>query len=542
MIQTVNLLAPSKSSDAANQQTVPEGFAALMQGKSAVETVVTAPEIANAESELVAGELIDGAAELAMETPGPSAQMPSPAPLLKDGETVVPTVSAKVGLPDTQIFERRGLVVPDQSADTGKVQQPAAAPQTLVGTNSNKQSQNLVNSTPVIATDTKLAHQTVPPVQTAPQPVPVAITSAPMVQSALPEPADTQASTGPQIAVDTTDIAKRQVTVAAAAGQPQSPAPITPVSQVGQDSAAPLSLPSDKPPPPIRTPEMPTAQAPQTVAKDALQLTAPNPAQDIAKPTVQVQLSQGKLQILGPEQQTIAAQGMPAIQTAQGVAKPSLIKQGELSQIDHAAPDGRAADRPSVMGAVFATGKATLPNAPLKPANQGTVPLDLDHPEHLPPAPALSSTTASTEAGQAMSAAETVAKPAAKPFSEALMAQVKSVEVAQGRTTVNLIPRGLGSIEIEVLSESDVTQKVVVRVENPAVLQALRDDRQGLAQAIGVSDSSIFDFQEQAAGDHPSQRQHNSNQGGIVLSDAPVAQPEPKHLDVVQDGQLDILT
>ncbi|KHA50206.1 flagellar hook-length control protein FliK [Sulfitobacter geojensis] len=541
MIQTINLLAPSKSSDATNQQTVPEGFAALMQGKSAVETAVTAPEIANAESELVAGELIDGAAERATETPGPPAQMPSPAPLLKDGETVVPAVSAKVGLPDAQTFERRGFAVPDQFADAGKVQQPDAAPQTLVGTDSNKQSQNLVNSTPVIATDTKLTHQTVPPVQTGPQPVPVAITSAPMVQSALPEPAFAQASTQPQIAVDTTDIAKRQVTVAAA-GQPQSPAPITPVSQVGQDSAAPLSLPSDKPTPPIRTPEMPTAQAPQTVAKDALQLTTPNPAQDIAKPTVQVQLSQGQLQVLGPEQQTIAAQGMPAIQTAQGVAKPSLIKQGELSQIDHAAPDGRAADRPSMMGAVFATGKATLPNAPLKPANQGTVPLDLDHPEHLPPAPALSSTTASTEAGQAMSAAETVAKPAAKPFSEALMAQVKSVEVAQGRTTVNLIPRGLGSIEIEVLSESDVTQKVVVRVENPAVLQALRDDRQGLAQAIGVSDSSIFDFQEQAAGDHPSQRQHNSNQGGIALSDGPLAQPEPKHLDVVQDGQLDILT
>ncbi|WP_281990597.1 hypothetical protein [Sulfitobacter geojensis] len=541
MIQTINLIAPSKSSDAANQQTVPEGFAALMQSKSAVETVVTAPEIANAASELAAGELIDGAAELATETPGPSAQMPSPAPLLKDRETVVPTVSAKVDLPDVQTFERRGLAVPDQSADTGKVQQTATAPQTLIGTDSNKQSQNLVNGTPVTTADIKLPHQTVPPVQTAPQPVPVAITSAPVVQSALPEPAYTQASTQPQIAVDTTDIAKRQVTVAAA-GQPQSPAPITPVSQVGQDSTVPLSVPSDKPTPPIRTPDMPAAQAPQISAKVALQLTTPNPAQDIAKPTVQVQLSQGQPQVFGPEQQTIAAQVMPAVQTVQGVAKPSLIKQGELSQIDPAAPDGRAADRPSVMGAVFATGKATPPNAPVKPANQGTVPLDLDHPEHLPPAPALSSTTASAEAGPGVNAAEAVAKPAAKPFSEALMAQVKSVEVAQGRTTVNLIPRGLGSIEIEVLSESDVTQKVVVRVENPAVLQALRDDRQGLAQAIGVSDSSIFDFQEQAAGDHPSQRQNNSNQGGIVLSDGPVAQPEPKHLDVVQDGQLDILT
>ena len=150
--------------------------------------------------------------------------------------------------------------------------------------------------------------------------------------------------------------------------------------------------------------------------------------------------------------------------------------------------------------------------------------------------------------GTSTLAAKTAAPPdaslkvAPKPFAEALMAQVKSVEVSEGRTTVNLVPRGLGNIEVEVISEKDVASKVVVRVENSAVLQALRDDRHLLAQAIGVSDSSIFDFQEYGGGDQSNPQDKQGGQGSDPFGDTTATQSQAQHLDVVHEGQLDILT
>lgn len=122
------------------------------------------------------------------------------------------------------------------------------------------------------------------------------------------------------------------------------------------------------------------------------------------------------------------------------------------------------------------------------------------------------------------------------------MAQVKSVDVTPGRTTINLMPQGLGNIEIEVIAEKDVTSKVVVRVENPMVLQALRDDRQMLAQAIGVSDSNIFDFQERGTGAESQNKQPQGDAGFDMTGDALGADVPRQHLDVVQDDRIDILT
>ena len=147
------------------------------------------------------------------------------------------------------------------------------------------------------------------------------------------------------------------------------------------------------------------------------------------------------------------------------------------------------------------------------------------------------------EAANALAASqEANVKAAPKPFAEALMAQVKSVEASQGRTTVNLIPRGLGNIEIEVVTAKDVTSKVVVRVENPAVLQALRDDRQLLAQAIGVTDSSIFDFQEHGARDQSESQHNHDGQSGDPFGEPTAPQSQRQNLDVVHEGQLDIMT
>jgi len=147
-----------------------------------------------------------------------------------------------------------------------------------------------------------------------------------------------------------------------------------------------------------------------------------------------------------------------------------------------------------------------------------------------------------TATAKAEAAAVAVPKAVPKPFAEALMAQVKSVDVTPGRTTINLMPQGLGNIEIEVIAEKDVTSKVVVRVENPMVLQALRDDRQMLAQAIGVSDSNIFDFQERGTGAESQNKQPQGDAGFDMTGDALGTDVPRQHLDVVQDDRIDILT
>ena len=139
--------------------------------------------------------------------------------------------------------------------------------------------------------------------------------------------------------------------------------------------------------------------------------------------------------------------------------------------------------------------------------------------------------------------AETQAKPAPKPFADALISQVKAVEAKEGRTSVSLHPRGLGQIEIEVVTDKDSGTRVVVRVENPAVLQTLRDERQLLAQGLGFTDAGSFEFQQGFSDDGARDQQRSTAGfgGGIDDGAGPVT-AGVQHKNVVDDGQLDILT
>lgn len=133
--------------------------------------------------------------------------------------------------------------------------------------------------------------------------------------------------------------------------------------------------------------------------------------------------------------------------------------------------------------------------------------------------------------------------PVSKPFSEALMMQVKAAEVVDGRTSVHLHPRGLGNIDVEVIAgEKDVASKIIVRVENPIILQHLRDDRQLLAQTIGVSDSALFEFHERGA--EQDGKQSDDGQSGFVDTSGDTAElaTAPRHADVLSDDRIDILT
>lgn len=151
-------------------------------------------------------------------------------------------------------------------------------------------------------------------------------------------------------------------------------------------------------------------------------------------------------------------------------------------------------------------------------------------------------TTQNTLFSRSVDGLEAQPKMAPKHFAEALVSQVKSFDVRKGRTMVSLLPRGFGKIDIEILTEKDNTTRVMVRVENSMVLQALRDERQLLAHAIGMSDASNFDFEQSDANDTGGQSQQQSqgsvNQATMMFE----AETKSEHVDIVADGQLDLFT
>jgi hypothetical protein len=128
-------------------------------------------------------------------------------------------------------------------------------------------------------------------------------------------------------------------------------------------------------------------------------------------------------------------------------------------------------------------------------------------------------------------------------FAEAITAQIKSVDVTQERTHIALNPRGLGSIDIEISQSADNTLKVTIRAENPVVLQALRDERNLLAQAIGFESGATLEFHQQTRDDQAGTG--NSDQGSdpeLLAGEAKGEMSVKEKVEVIARNQLDITT
>ena len=328
-------------------------------------------------------------------------------------------------------------------------------------------------------------------------------------------------------------------------------APATPKQQMPQAAAVDTPATASIQGTPLQQPQPTSPNATNGILlksdNSIVPIPTASPTQDLAQPSSTAPRLHGQTSSAMPQLTTLSGQTAHLTAVPQSVLpKPvNTLKDAPLTTATLS--NGDTMERPVV--ATEAGSKPTFLIGQDKQVNTTPAPIAnslLAQPSAEPEQIPLSSTQATTgvtpQGATEAAATETSVKVPVKPFTEAVMAQIKSVEATQGRTTVNLIPRGLGNIEIEVLSDKDGAARVVVRVENPVVLQALRDDRQVLAQAIGVSDSGIFDFQEHSAGEQPDPQRENSPQGSASFSDASEMQPEVGHLDVVQDGHLDIMT
>ncbi|MDF1716266.1 MAG: flagellar hook-length control protein FliK [Antarcticimicrobium sp.] len=133
----------------------------------------------------------------------------------------------------------------------------------------------------------------------------------------------------------------------------------------------------------------------------------------------------------------------------------------------------------------------------------------------------------------------------ASRFGAAVTSQIRSAEIGEGRTRIELSPRGLGSIEVEISTGSDGALKVVVRAENPTVLNALREERNLLAQALGGLDMGSLDLQsftegnfQEPQGDRSAGRSTSSGEEIAATG----ARSAPVHTAMIGDGRLDIVT
>jgi len=129
-------------------------------------------------------------------------------------------------------------------------------------------------------------------------------------------------------------------------------------------------------------------------------------------------------------------------------------------------------------------------------------------------------------------------------FSDAILGQIRTADVSADRMKVELHPRGLGHIDIEIANDPLAGVRVTVRAENPHVLQALRDDRAILAQVIGVNDDTQLEFSDRQNGndgENPAQSQtrqsHLNSNAQAHSTSAPV-----EHHNVINGRQLDIVT
>ena len=301
-------------------------------------------------------------------------------------------------------------------------------------------------------------------------------------------------------------------------------------------------------------------------AKTDVKIAAPAPQasvvpQSVAAPATAVAAQQpiaatADVQTVAQTQGAAAVQPVPKPQVSDKVSTPPRAAPQAAAAVEGTAPPEPSIDADTPVAplrqAAFGAEQPTFLNAGQNgAATQGKAPVDVTatfRPAEVVQAQPVESNALiladqASDLKAAAPSAETQAKPAPKPFADALISQVKAVEAKEGRTSVSLHPRGLGQIEIEVVTDKDSGTRVVVRVENPAVLQTLRDERQLLAQGLGFTDAGSFEFQQGFSDDGARDQQRSTAGfgGGIDDGAGPVT-AGVQHKNVVDDGQLDILT
>ena len=347
-------------------------------------------------------------------------------------------------------------------------------------------------------------------------------------------------------------VAVPQAFVQGVAGETAPQLPLAAPTLAADAVAANVTQTAVKVAPETAAPAVPSPVEAKTAAPAPQPSAVPQP---VAAPTTAVAAQQpiaatAEVQSVAQTQGVAGVQPVPKPQISDKVSTPPRAAPQAVAAVEGTAPPEPSIDADTPVAplrqAAFGAEQPTFLNAGQNgAATQGKAPVDVTatfRPAEVE-SNALILADQASDLKAAAPSAETQAKPAPKPFADALISQVKAVEAKEGRTSVSLHPRGLGQIEIEVVTDKDSGTRVVVRVENPAVLQTLRDERQLLAQGLGFTDAGSFEFQQGFSDDGARDQQRSTAGfgGGIDDGAGPVT-AGVQHKNVVDDGQLDILT
>jgi hypothetical protein len=128
--------------------------------------------------------------------------------------------------------------------------------------------------------------------------------------------------------------------------------------------------------------------------------------------------------------------------------------------------------------------------------------------------------------------------------------QIRPPAVGEVRTQITLRPDGLGAVEVELSTDQNGRLSLLLRVENPTVLQAIRAERDLLLSGLersGVElDGAQLGFEGFGPGGEP---EREPRRGGPYRPAAPLIPdgPEPaharhRHTPLIGGGRLDLLT
>lgn len=131
-------------------------------------------------------------------------------------------------------------------------------------------------------------------------------------------------------------------------------------------------------------------------------------------------------------------------------------------------------------------------------------------------------------------------------FAQVISKQIQSVKIGGDRTVVQLSPGGLGAIEIEVSTDEDGVLKVILRAENAMVLNAMRNDRETVLQALSQitrnNDATNLEFQEfnRQFNQSHDQEAELMDQGNVTSEDE-IGEYQVDHTPLITSDRLDIV-
>lgn len=223
------------------------------------------------------------------------------------------------------------------------------------------------------------------------------------------------------------------------------------------------------------------ARVPQTVPQEVLAEASPTKTEgSLAASTAEPGLlQQVKKRVQGSRDAQTDARRMTRLETDNGKVAGSAREGGAGAAAGRADPAWGA-----VLRSVLEVGEAAASRAPA----EARVPLGSEFSLQYRPVAAM---------------------PAGPAFSRNLAAQLRGANVSEGVTRIELTPRGLGDVEIDLRHDEAGKLRIVLKAENPAVLNAFRTDREMILSVLrdgGVSvDEGELSFE--SFGGHQSREQ-----------------------------------